>query len=328
MLAVSDSIKGGIMIGLKFSPAGNSRAIGRHLFLASLCSLGACASFDAHPVSVLDTRAAVQLANQVPVSVAIHNFYSPDDAARDGLTPESYRNMIIGTYLMAADLRFNDFRRDLSRQSRGSSFGLDVGILGFAGGASIAAERTANILSAIASGLTGTRAALNRDIFFDRTLPALFAGMDSARTEMRTAIMVNLRRSATDYPLPVALGDLASYENAGSLDSAIQRVTGDATRRADEAQQNYVQEVQNYRGPSEVGVADIKGQITTHLRSLETATGGRASLIAAATALNLTPPPAATPQQIRFMIEDQLDTVTTTAAARDFASKVGAPGGQ
>jgi hypothetical protein len=183
------------------------------------------------PEPVLNTQAVVESANATDVSDAIGNFYSPDPADRDGLTPEGYRNKIVGTYMMAADLRFAEFRRHLSRQSRGSSFGLDVAILGVAGGASVAAERTANIPSSVAAGLTGTHAALNRDVYFDRTLPALFAAMDSARTEARTTIMVNLRRSATEYPLPVALADIANYELAGSLDGAIERVTAEARSR-------------------------------------------------------------------------------------------------
>lgn len=203
----------------------------RCLFVASLASLGACASFSGMPEPVLNTQAVVESANATDVSDAIGNFYSPDPADRDGLTPEGYRNKIVGTYMTAADLRFAEFRRHLSRQSRGSSLGLDVAILGVAGGASVAAERTANIPSSVAAGPTGTRAALNRDVYFDRTLPALFAAMDSARTETRTTIMVNLRRSATEYPLPVALADIANYELAGSLDGAIERVTAEARSR-------------------------------------------------------------------------------------------------
>lgn len=300
--------------------------LGKCLLLISLGSLGACASFDAHPQPVLNRATVVNVAN-IDVVDALHDFYASTDSERDGLTSEGFRNRIIGQYLLAADYQFNDFRRQLSRQNRGSNFGLDIGALGFAGGASIAGERTANILSAIAAGLTGTRAALNRDVFFDRTLPALFAAMDGARTEIRTSIMVNMRRSAAEYPLPVALADLANYENAGSLDSAIERVTGDAVDRADEAQRVYARDVQRYRGPSQVGVADIKGVITARLRTLETATNGRASLAAAATALNLTPAADATPQAIRFMIEDALDNVSTVEAARAFATKAGVPAG-
>ena len=219
--------------------------LGKCLLLLSLGSLGACASFEAHPRAVLNPQLVMTgvptsaYPNGLPIPQAIENYYG-NPGQRNNLSQQDYRNYVIGVYLMAADQRFNDFRRHLSTQSRGSNFGLDLGILGSAGGASIATgQRTANILSAIAAGVTGTRAALNRDVFFDRTLPALFAAMDSTRTEIRTTIMLNMRRSAADYPLPVALADLANYENAGSLDGAVQRVTAEAVRRADEAQRNY-----------------------------------------------------------------------------------------
>ena len=311
------------MTRLRFTATRIRTGIGRFALLVSLGSLGACASFDAHPAPVLNITDVTNTTG-INVQQALTNFYSPRPEDRGGLSPEGYRNMMIGTYLMAADLRFNDFRRHLSRQSRGSNFGLDLGILGFAGGASIAtSERAANVLSAIAAGLTGTRAALNRDVFFDRTLPALFAAMDGLRTDIRTSIMVNMRRSAVEYPLSVAFADLANYENAGSLDSAIERITGDAVDRADEAQRVYAEEVQNYSGPAEVGVRDIRVRIRERLFELAGTPEGTATLRQVATDLGLAPAADATSSQLRVMLQLKLQQTNDVAGTRDLATRLG-----
>lgn len=291
------------------------------MLLASLGSLGACASFDAHPAPVLNISNVTSTG--INVQDALTRFYSPRPGDRGDLSQEGYRNMMIGTYLMAADLRFNEFRRHLSRQARGSNFGLDLGILGFAGGASVAAgQRTANILSAIAAGLTGTRSALNRDVFFDRTLPALFAAMDGARTDIRTSIMVNMRRSAAEYPLSVAFADLANYENAGSLDSAIERVTGDAVNRADEAQAQYAEAVENYTGPPEVGVPEMQGRIHTRLLALSRA-GDVTTLANMASQAEIPVPAGTDANGIRRLIEARMRDTRDVAGTRELARKLG-----
>jgi len=306
-----------------------STTIGRHarrgickaLLLLTAVSVSGCASFDAHPAPVLNI--ANVTSTGINVQDALTRFYSPRPEDRGGLSQEGYRNMTVGTYLMAADLRFNEFRRHLSRQARGSNFGLDLGILGFAGGASVAAgQRTANILSAVAAGLTGTRSALNRDVFFDRTLPALFAAMDGARTEIRTSIMVNMRRPAEEYPLSVAFADLANYENAGSLDSAIERVTGDAVDRADAAQEDYAEAVENYTGPPEVGVPEMQGRI--HARLLALSRAGDVTTLTSMAGQAQIPVPAGTDANgIRRLIEAQMRDTRDVAGTRELARKLG-----
>ena len=310
------------MIGLGGGIAYNIARLRKYLLLASLTSLVACASFDAHPQPVL-AIADVTNSNGINVQDALTAFHSVSDSARQGLSRRGYRDMIIGTYLMAADLRFNEFRRHLSRQSRGSNFGLDLGILGTAGAASIVnSERSANILAAIAAGLTGTRAAINRDVFFDRTLPALFAAMDGARTEIRTSIMVNMRRSADEYPLSVAFADLANYENAGSLDSAIERITGDAVDRADEAQAEYAEAVESYTGPPEVGVPEMQGRIQIRVNELARA-GDATTLRTMARQAEITVSDDADANTIARLIRARMRDTRDVAGTRELARKLG-----
>lgn len=293
------------------------------LILSSL-ALSGCASFQAHPEPVLDTRAVVASAKFViPDVLTAFGDSEQNTKRRDGLSRKDYRNMVVGTLIMAADSRYMQFRRRLSAESRGSSLALDIGILGLSNGASIASEATANALAAGAAGLTGTRAAVSRDVYFDRTIPAMIGIMDAERTKMRAAIMTNLRRPADEYPLAIALSDVGAYEAAASLDGAIEVLTRDAAERSEQAKDSYAEDVQNYVGPPEPGVADIKRQIRTKLRTLDR-TGDRAGLVAAAQAVGIANiGDDMTAQQLRFAIEDSLANARTAEAAREFAVKVG-----
>ncbi|HEX8643563.1 MAG TPA: hypothetical protein VF702_06575 [Allosphingosinicella sp.] len=292
----------------------------------SLMLLGACASFQAHPEPVLDTRALVASAN-FNIPDVLQNFASPDPRERDGLDPEGYRNMVVGSLMLAADSRYMQFRRRLAAESRGSSLLLDVGIAGLASGASIAGESTANALAAGASALTGTRSAVSRDVYFDRTIPAMIGMMDAERTRLRTGIMTNLRRSADEYPLAVALSDVAAYEGAASLDGAIELLTREAGEQSEAAQRQYAASVQNYTGPPAAGVPPVRLRISQELRDLETA-GNVARLREIAVALELSPAEDATAIQIRRLISEKLDEAETLDDTMEIARIVGVEEGE
>ncbi|HEV2817221.1 MAG TPA: hypothetical protein VGW40_08380 [Allosphingosinicella sp.] len=295
------------------------------LLLVSLASLGACASFQAHPEPVLDTVSVVNSAN-INVRDVLSAFASEDPAPREGLTPKAYRDMVIGTYLMAADMRYLQFRRRLAAESRGSSLLLDIGILGLSGGASLATEATANALAAGAAGLTGTRAAVSRDIYFDRTIPAMIGVMDAERTRIRTLIVVNLRKSAEEYPLAVALSDVSSYEAAASLDAAIEILTREAADRVETANMNYADEVASYTGPPEAGVPEIMGRIRARLLALSQA-NDTTTLGNMAGQLNITVPAGTDANGIRRLIQAHMRGIQDLAGARALAQKLNIPTG-
>lgn len=290
-----------------------------------MMSLGACASFQAHPEPVLNTTALVASANfNIPGTLIAFGAPEGNDQPRAGLSRKEYRNMVVGTLMMAADSRYLQFRRRLASESRGSSLLLDIGILGLSGGASLASEATANALAAGAAGLTGTRAAVSRDVYFDRTIPAMIGIMDAERTRLRTAIMVNLLKPADDYPLAIALSDVAAYENAASLDGAIEILTREAAERAEDARNDYAEEVQSYTGPPEEGVASIRRRIRAHVLTLARANDVGA-LVTIARNLGLNPAAEATADDLRRLIAEKIDSDDRLEATQRFATQVGLP---
>ena len=206
--------------------------LARALATAALLSLGACASFDGQPRAVIQPVLALPAGYEPAAALA--DYYNLDSEGER----KNYRNRVIGIYMTAADANFIEYRRNLSREMKGANFGIGTAIVGLTSVGSFAAERTANILSAGAAGLAGTQGKLSREVYFEKTLPALFAGMEANRTQVRTTI-VGRMADGDKYSLGEALSDLARYEAAASLDQAIETMTTETAKRAEREQERF-----------------------------------------------------------------------------------------
>lgn len=207
--------------------------------IAMSLPLAACASFSGMPEPVVPTNVATAIpANYLPAE-AIRRFYSNTDGLRDGMSQKQWRNAVVLVRMAAADARYQQFRGNLSREMRGANFGIETTILALSAVGTVSGQELANVLAAGVAALTGARASLQREVYFERTLPALIAGMEVARLEVATRILSNLAREVTDYPMERALLDALAYERAASLDEAIQRVTVQAAGEVQRAQQIY-----------------------------------------------------------------------------------------
>lgn len=151
---------------------------------------------------------------------------------------KAYRNRVLSIWLLAIDSRYDAFRRDLSRGMKGGNFGLDVLTLALTATGSVVAG-AADELSAAATGVGGARASLNREVYFEKTLPALVAYMDAERLEIRGQLLQGMNRSIAEYSLEQGFADLWRYQAAGSLDRAISKASDDATNRVSKAQEEY-----------------------------------------------------------------------------------------
>ena len=158
-------------------------------------------------------------------------------------------------------------------------------MLGLTGGGAIAGERAANILSAGGASLTGAKASLNKEVYFEKTLPALVASMDARRLTLKVAVLQKMRMPIDAYSLSEAILDLATYQLSASIDGAIEQITGDANTAKEVATRSYTNLVATCVHP-EPGVLPIAGRIATALRSLQPATDKSVlDIVAAATAV-------------------------------------------
>jgi hypothetical protein len=201
------------------------------VLMASAC-LTACASFNSMPDPVLTVRATNAMMEPYAVTKALQDIETAPDK-------KAYRNKVIAAYLAAADARYLSFLQQLSRQTKGSNFGLDVAALGLSSIAAIA-KGAANELSTGAAIATGTRGSLNKEVYFDKALPALITSMEARRITVRGEIEQRMRDEESDaYTLEQGFADIVRYQMATTLDGAIQEITKSAGEQEAAAQELY-----------------------------------------------------------------------------------------
>jgi hypothetical protein len=181
-----------------------------------------CASVRGGPKSVFDQTALVNAAQQYTVETVA------DDMPTTGATAQKqYRNKVIQAYLTAIDARYYQFRTDLSVEGRGGALGFDTLILGLATIGSISTG-AAPELAAANSFLSGSRAAIDKNLLYEKTLPAIFAAMDANRLRQRTIILARMQEDLGAYPMEAAWNDLQDYQIAGTFDEAVTQITDSA----------------------------------------------------------------------------------------------------
>jgi hypothetical protein len=129
------------------------------------------------------------------------------------------------------------------------------------------ANSAANELSAAASGLAGAQGAMNKELYFDKTLPAIVSAMETNRLRMRANIMKRLREDdIVQYPLEQAFADIGDYRLATNLDNAIQQITTAAGQREAVAVQEYQNATDSCHPTDAVG--DLWGRVNGFVSDL------------------------------------------------------------
>src|SRR5262249_46089227 len=120
-----------------------------------------------------------------------------------------------------------------------NGFGLatDLIVLGLnAAGAVVGGAEAKSALAAASGGIVGAKGAVDKDLFYQKTLPALIAQMSA----QRKVVLVDIRRGLTldvdQYPLQQALVDLENYYAAGTIPGAINAIVQDAGATSQTAQ--------------------------------------------------------------------------------------------
>ncbi len=275
--------------------------------------LAGCASFDGLPKPTISTTTARKIVEKYPIDTALESYYQIKAPADQ----KAYRDRIIGIYMTAIDSEFMEFRRHLSRQAKSSNFVLDLGVLGLSGGASFAGQRTANILSAGAAGLTGTRGSISKQLFFEQALPAMLGNIDAQRTTVRTQIIQRMQQSADQYPLPVALSDLTRYEEAASLDKAVQTAAADAGDHQKAADGKLAFEVDRMAGVPTKAEVDDRLALRAMLRDASLDLAGANAI---ATAVGV--PTGADLDTVLLAIRDKLNAEQDSAERKKIIAKI------
>lgn len=197
--------------------------------------LGGCETMEGYPSDPASTDELTMLQKQYfpanPNCAAADasgslecQYYAASGAARQAL-----RDKIVYGRLHVYDVEFSLFVRALSANNNYLSVGSDLTALAFAGLATTTGTAaTKSALAAVSSGVLAANGAVNKDLFYQKTVPAIVAQMAADRSKVEAVILTGIGKSDAEYPLARAQLDLDTLNDAGSLNAAVVTITHDA----------------------------------------------------------------------------------------------------
>jgi hypothetical protein len=151
-------------------------------------------------------------------------------ALNDATQKRAMRDIIVFSRVRSYDIEFAEYEKALWGTGNSVTLGGDLLVLALGGLATTATRTSAKTAyAAAATGVVGGGAAISRDLYFQRTLPALLAQMEANRAKVKLRILSGIKQSDTDYSLPLAELDLGDLKNAGGLPAAVGSITQAAT---------------------------------------------------------------------------------------------------
>ncbi|MEA3034100.1 MAG: hypothetical protein QOJ94_2539 [Sphingomonadales bacterium] len=207
------------------------RASGLSAIVAAALSTAGCASFEGTPRAVPLTA--------VPNLYTLEEVHREIAAATTDADKRAIRNAAVAMHMRAYDEEYVRFLTSLGVDRKSANLVLEVGALGLSSIGAVA-KGSANELSAAVAALTGTRASVNRELYYEQTLPAIIGAMEANRLRVKAEIRTHLiNDDVATYPFEQALSDLVEYRAAQSLDRAILQVTKQAGQAADAQADRY-----------------------------------------------------------------------------------------
>ena len=186
--------------------------------LVGVAVLSSCTSVEGYPQDYVATQAD---------ETAFVAYFRPalvDQYLREQGEParRSLRNRIVYGRLAYYDMKYASFIRSINAQSNSINAGGNVTALVLTGvGAVAGTAATKSALSAASTAVLGGIGQVDKNLFYEKTMPALISAMDATRAKTLLQISRSLGDSDDAYPLAAAFIDLNRYRNAGSIPSAI-----------------------------------------------------------------------------------------------------------
>ncbi|WP_157270786.1 hypothetical protein [Azohydromonas aeria] len=169
----------------------------------------------------------------------------------------SLRNQFIEIRVGLIDQAYLTYKQSLYTQRVGSSVSTDIATLLLnAVGAGVSDVSTKTATSALSAVIIGSKVSIDKNVYFDTTLPALLSQMDARRDQVLARIRLGMLVDTTRYPMLQARRDLDDYYNAGSIFGAISSLTKQSSNAQVAAEQELIK-----RLPTEAEITEqLKGQ--------------------------------------------------------------------
>lgn len=171
----------------------------------------------------------------------LQGYFADDIWARynekTGREKQEYRDLVVHSRLRAIDLQYGIFVRNVTGGRLGFNVSGDLAVLGLsAAGTLVPTASTKAILAAISGGIVGTRAVIDKEVFYDQTVPVLFQTMAASRRALVVRVRDGLGLVPEEYGLAQALADLEDYYHAGTFLGATIEINNAAGNKATKAE--------------------------------------------------------------------------------------------
>ncbi|MFS8146451.1 hypothetical protein [Rhizobium sp. BR 249] len=133
-----------------------------------------------------------------------------------------YRNNYIAARMYAMDVAYTEYENALTTERQTVGFvGSSANIALNTAATLVTPTSTKTAISAVAAGLSGTRAAYNDDVLLKNSVDLLQTQMRANRANVAATIFRRMSHDDSVYPLAMALSDLEDYYRAGTMTGGI-----------------------------------------------------------------------------------------------------------
>ncbi|NCN83396.1 MAG: hypothetical protein GW808_03075 [Sphingomonadales bacterium] len=189
------------------------------------------------------------------------------DGKKDDVEEQKrYRNRIIAVFMDAIDENYHHYSNRLFNEGAQFGLGFEGSIVGLAATSALFPNSAPELASVIAAA-GGAQATVNKNLYFDRTLPALITTMDARRIEIDVEITKKKKLTTADYPIEAALRDLRRYQTVGTLFRAVADVTSNAAQDKEAAEDKYEAEL-GYSCVTDGSLDTEFVKLRNHIRSI------------------------------------------------------------
>jgi hypothetical protein len=220
---------------------GSSRMFRLLLVIGFAGMVASCSAIQGYPPDPENTSA---------VLASLQPYFQPSQAdtyikETDPTRRQQLRDLIVLNQVRAYDIEFNNYEKSLYLSGNGISTGSDLVLLVLNGlGATLGGAATKAALAAASTGIVGAQTAITKDLYYQKTLPALLAQMEANRSAVELRIFTGLNQEDAKYSLLQAYLDLQALKQAGGIPPAITSIAQQAAD-ANDASQAKIQELRS-----------------------------------------------------------------------------------
>ncbi|HMP81129.1 MAG TPA: hypothetical protein PKA41_00305 [Verrucomicrobiota bacterium] len=157
-----------------------------------------------------------------------------------GMNRAQVRNSILNDLMAVVDFNYHEYELVLRDDKTLKDIGVDLATLGLTAAATASgAQQTKTILSAIATGVIGANASIDKHAFQNNTIQALQLQMRAMRAEKEKLLLQGMAKPDAAYPLQSGIRDIIAYYYAGTITDAltglVSQTGSEAISKKDEA---------------------------------------------------------------------------------------------